>query len=183
MSRLRRCIVRVLGVSLVLIPAVSLAMYAFNPFGARSLDPRQRILGHGLYRVPSSSMLPGIVPEQVLLTRAGYYTKHAPLRGDVVTLFVPEHEGQVWLQRIVGLPGETLSIVDGRVHIDGVALDEPYVAAGNVSMEYSLAFPPTRVPAGHYFMMGDNRDNSMDSRFQPMTTREDITGKVVGRLF
>jgi signal peptidase I len=101
----------------------------------------------------------------------------------VVTLFVPEHEGQVWLQRIVGLPGETLSIVDGRVHIDGVALDEPYVAAGNVSMDHSLTFPPTRVPAGHYFIMGDNRDNSMDSRFQPMTKREDITGKVVARLF
>ena len=80
---------------------------------------------------------------------------------------------------IVGLPGETVSIVDGTVHIDGAALEEPYVAAENVSAEHSRAFPPTPVPPGHYFMMGDNRDNSMDSRFQPMTRREDITGKVV----
>lgn len=182
MSRLRRSIVCVLIASIVLIPAASLAMYAFNPFGARSLDPRQRILGHGLYRVPSSSMLPGIVPEQVLLTRAGYYTTHAPQRGDVVTLLVPEHEGQVWLQRIVGLPGETLGIVDGTVHIDGAALEEPYVAGDNVRTDYALTFAPVRVPEGHYFMMGDNRDNSVDSRLQPMTRREDLTGKVVARL-
>lgn len=180
MSRLRRSIVRVLAALMILIPAVSLAMYAFNPFGARSIDPRQRVLGHGLYRVPSSSMLPGIVPGQVLVTRAGYYTRHRPQRGDVVTLLVPEHAGQVWLQRVVGLPGEWVGIVDGKVHINGVALDEPYVAAQNVRTGYALAFAPVRVPQGHYFMMGDNRDNSVDSRMQPMTRREDITGKVVG---
>jgi signal peptidase I len=163
----------------ILVPAASLTMYALNPFGVRSMDPRQRILGHGLYRMPSSSMLPGIVPGQVLVTRAGHYTRHPPQRGDVVTLLLPAHQGQVWLQRIVGLPGETVSIVDGTVHIDGAALEEPYVAAENVSAEHSRAFPPTPVPPGHYFMMGDNRDNSMDSRFQPMTRREDITGKVV----
>lgn len=157
-------------------------MYAFNPFGARSMDPRQRILGHGLYRVPSSSMLPGIAPGQVLVTRAGYYTRHAPQRGDVVTLLVPEHKGQVWLQRIVGLPGETVRILGGKVHINGTAVHEPYVAPENVSADHSLEFPSTRVPEGHYFLMGDNRDNSMDSRFQPMTRREDITGKVIGPL-
>jgi len=183
MSRFRRSVVHVLVTLMIIIPAASLSMYAFNPFGARSLDPRQRILGHGLYRVPSSSMLPGIVPGQVLLTRAGYYTRHLPQRGDVVTLFVPEHEGQVWLQRVVGLPGERVGIVDGKVFINGVALDEPYVAAENVSTDYSLAFAPIRVPEGHYFMMGDNRDNSVDSRLQPMTRHEDITGRVVGKMF
>lgn len=183
MSRLRRFVVRALVTLMIIVPAVSLAMYAFNPFGARSMDPRQRILGHGLYRVPSSSMLPGIVPGQVLLTRAGYYTRHLPQRGDVVTLFVPEHEGQVWLQRVVGLPGERVGIVDGKVYINGIALDEPYVAAQNASTDYSRTFAPIRVPEGHYFMMGDNRDNSVDSRMQPMTRREDITGGVVGRMF
>lgn len=183
MSRLRHFIVRILVSLAIIVPSASLAMYAVNPFGARSLDPRQRILGHGLYRVPSSSMLPGIVPGQVLVTRAGYYTRHLPQRGDVVTLFVPGHAGQVWLQRIVGLPGERVGIVDGKVHIDGVALDEPYVAAENVRTDYALALAPIRVPEGHYFMMGDNRDNSVDSRMQPMTRREDITGRVVGTLF
>jgi signal peptidase I len=182
MSRLRRSIVGVLVALAVLVPSAALGMYAFNPFGARSLDPRQRILGLGLYRVPSSSMLPGLVPGQVLVTRAGHYTRHAPSRGDVVTLFVPEYEGQVWLQRIVGLPGETVGIVDGRVHIDGVPLQEPYVAEENLRTDYALTFAPVRVPEGHYFMMGDNRDNSVDSRLQPMTRREDLTGKVVRRL-
>jgi signal peptidase I len=182
MSRLRRSILALLVTLMVLIPAISLGMYAFNPFGARSMDPRQRILGHGLYRVPSSSMLPSLVPGHVLLTRAGYYTRHSPQRGDMVTLLVPEHEGQVWLQRIVGLPGETVGIVDGIVHIDGAALEEPYVVRENVRTDYALTFAPVRVPDGHYFMMGDNRDNSVDSRLQPMTRREDLTGKVVARL-
>jgi len=183
MSPLRRSIVRLLIASAVLVPVVLVTMYAVNPFGVRSMDPRQRILAHGLYRVPSSSMLQGIAPGQVLVTRAGHYTRHAPQRGDVVTLFVPGHEGQVWLQRIVALPGETVDIVDGRVRIDGAVLEEPYVAASNVRTDYSLTFAPVRVPEGHYFMMGDNRDNSMDSRLQPMTRRDDITGRVVGPLF
>jgi len=179
MSRLRRSIVRVLLALAFLIPATLLGMYAFNPFGVRSLDPRERILGYGLYRVASSSMLPGLAAGQVVVTRPGHYTRHAPERGDVVTLFVPEHEGDVWLQRIVGLPGETVGIVDGRVHIDGVALDEPYVAEQNLRTDYALTFAPVRVTEGHYFMMGDNRDNSLDSRLQPMTRREDLTGKVL----
>ncbi|MBD9479767.1 signal peptidase I [Pseudoxanthomonas sp. PXM02] len=182
MSRLRRSLVRVLMVLVFLVPTVLVVMYASNPFGVRSMDPRQRVLGHGLYRVPSSSMLPGIVPGQVLVTRAGYYTRHAPQRGDVVSLLPPEREGDVWLQRIVGLPGETVGIIEGRVYIDGVALEEPYVARENVRTDYALTFAPVRVPEGHYFMMGDNRDNSLDSRLQSMTRREDITGKVVARL-
>jgi len=183
MTRLRRSIVRVLLALAFLVPATVLGMYAFNPFGVRSMDPRERILGYGLYRVASSSMLPGLAAGHVVVTRPGHYTRHAAERGDIVTLLVPEHEGQVWLQRIVGLPGETVGIVDGKVRIDGVALDEPYVAEENLRMDHSLTFAPIRVPEGHYFMMGDNRDNSMDSRFQPMTRREDLTGRVVARLF
>lgn len=170
MTRLRRSIVRVLLALAFLVPATVLGMYAFNPFGVRSMDPRERIL-------------PGLAAGQVVVTRPGHYTRHAPERGDVVTLFVPEHEGEVWLQRIVGLPGETVGIVDGKVHIDGVALDEPYVTEENLRMDHSLTFAPVRVPDGHYFMMGDNWDNSMDSRFQAMTRREDLTGRVVARLF
>ncbi len=182
MGRLRRWIVRGLFALLVIVPLAGVAMYVANPFAVRSLDPRERLTGHGLYRVPSSNMAPGIVPGQVLITRAGHYARHAPQRGDVVTLLVPGHEGQVWLQRVIGLPGETIAIRDGVVHIDGRPLEEPYVSPQNARSALSTAMPPRRIPPGHYFMMGDNRDNSMDSRLQAPTRREDITGKLVGRL-
>ncbi|MEL1263880.1 signal peptidase I [Pseudoxanthomonas putridarboris] len=180
MTGARRWIVRLLVSLMVVIPTASAVVYFINPFGVRSLDPRQRITGHGLYRVPSSNMEPTVMPGQVLVTRAGYYARQSPSRGDVVTLLIPEHPGQVWLQRIVGLPGETIAIEAGRVHVDGRPLEENYVSPDNRRADYSLTMPAVTVPAGHYFMMGDNRDNSMDSRWQPLTRREDITGKVIG---
>jgi signal peptidase I len=181
---MRRWIARFLLVMAVVAPLTLIAVYIINPFGARSVDPRQRITGYGLYRVPSSNMLPGIRPNQVLITRAGYYVNRPPQRGDVVTLFVPKHEGQVWLQRIIGLPGETIAIEAGNVLIDGRPLDETaYVSAENVTAEYSVSMAPMIVPAGHYFMLGDNRDNSMDSRMQDMTRREDVTGKVIATFY
>lgn len=182
MAASQRWVVRaVLGLAVAL-PLAGVVMYAVNPFGVRSLDPRQRIIGYGLYRVPASNMEPTFVPDQVLLTRAGHYVRHAPQRGDVVTLLIPQHEGQVWLQRVIGLPGETIAIEAGIVHVDGKPLEEPYVSADNVQMDYSLTMPATRIAEGHYFMLGDHRDNSMDSRWQTQTLREDITGKVLRSL-
>ena len=182
MGPIRRWIVKLLVAMLVVIPVAVVAIYIVNPFGARSVDPRQRIVGLGLYRVPASNMSPGVNPGQILVMRAGYYVKRLPQRGDVVTLLVPKYEGQVWLQRIIGLPGETIAIIDGKVHVDGHVLKEPYVASDNVRTDYSLAMDTVRIPADHYFLLGDNRDNSEDSRLLDLTRREDITGKVIARL-
>ena len=182
MTNFRRWVVRVLFALLIGIPAALLVVYFINPFGVRSLDPRQRITAHGLYRVSSKSMLPGMIPGQVLITRAGAYAKEAPERRDVVTLLVEDEGTQVWIQRVMGLPGETISIEGGTVFVQGKALREPYVASENNVQEYSLHMDPVTVPAGHYFMLGDNRDNSMDSRLRGFTPREDITGRVIGSL-
>ncbi|WP_368564541.1 signal peptidase I [Pseudoxanthomonas sp. UTMC 1351] len=179
---MRRWIARFLISMAVAVPLTLIAVYVINPFGVRSVDPRQRIIGYGLYRVPASNMLPGIKPDQVLITRAGYYVKRSPQRGDVVTLFVPGYEGQVWLQRIIGLPGETVEITTGKVMIDGRPLEEPYVSPENLTADYSLSMEAMTIPPGRYFLMGDHRDNSMDSRMQDLTRREDITGKVVAIL-
>lgn len=179
---MRRWIARILMLMAVVVPVALVAVYFVNPFGVRSADPRQRITGYGLYRVPSSSMEPGVKPGQVLVTRAGYYVKRPPQRGDVVTLLVPQREGQVWLQRVIGLPGETIAIEAGQVRVDGRALQEAYVPAENVQTDYSLSMAAMTIPADRYFLMGDNRDNSMDSRMLELTRREDITGKVIAVL-
>lgn len=164
-----------------LVPVVLACIYLANPFGARSLDPRQRILAHGVYRIPASSMAPTLQPGQVVFTRVINEASDEVRRGDVVTFVVPEEGGQVWMKRIVGLPGETIAIEGGVVVIDGEPLVEPYLAPGSILAEYSLAMAPRRLPAGRYFLLGDNRDNSVDSRMLALTAREGITGRLVTR--
>ena len=80
-------------------------------------------------------------------------------RGDIVVVQRPN--GHSSLRRVVVLPGERFEIVDGRVRINGTALDEPYVTPAHRSHEN---YGPHQMPADQYFLMGDNRGNSMDSR-------------------
>ena len=95
-------------------------------------------------------------------------------RGDIVTFRYPKDETKSFLKRIVGLPGETISSVDGRISIDGKPLEESYVLEPNRSHD---TWGPIAIPPGEYFMMGDNRRNSSDSRSWGLVTRDAIWGK------
>ena len=90
------------------------------------------------------------------------------------------------IKRTIGLPGETIELRDKRVYVDGKPLEEPYtqyllpaglndLAEGDVRRN----FGPLTVPAGHYFMMGDNRDNSEDSRYWGSLPRDHVKGKAL----
>jgi len=112
-------------------------------------------------------------------------------RLDVVVFKYPEDPERDFIKRVIGLPGETVELRDKRVYIDGRPLDEPYVhflsppsharpgdpdyTAYDVRENYG----PVTVPAGHYFMMGDNRDNSQDSRYWGFLPRGYIKGKAL----
>ncbi len=84
---------------------------------------------------------------------------HGPQRGDIVVLVDPQRASTDLVKRIIGLPGESVEIVDGRVYINGNLLVEPYIKAA-----WHDTKPKVEIPAGQYFVMGDNRDNSLDSR-------------------
>ena len=94
-------------------------------------------------------------------------------RGDVVVFKYPEDPERDFIKRVVGLPGEVVELRDRQVHIDGRPLDEPYVFhlhadAGGFSFgpsDVRNRYGPITVPSEHYFVMGDNRDNSEDSRY------------------
>ena len=97
-------------------------------------------------------------------------------RGDVVTFRYPLDESKQFMKRIVGLPGEQVEAKDGVITINRQRLDESYVLEANRSQD---SWGPQTVPEGEYFMLGDNRRNSSDSRHWGTVRRGLITGKVV----
>ena len=109
-------------------------------------------------------------------------------RRDVLVFKYPEEPDRDFIKRVIGLPGETVELREKKVYINGTALDEPYVhfltAPGGSSEFHEVTsfdvrerYGPVTVPADHYFMMGDNRDNSQDSRYWGFLPRENIKGK------
>lgn len=130
--------------------------------------------------VPTSSMEKTIMTnDRVIGLRFAYHSSE-PERGDIIIFRFPDDEDILYIKRIIGMPGDTVEIHDGGVYIDGSLLDEPYL---KVTTEGE--FGPYTVPEGHYFMMGDNRNNSADSRYWDNTflEREKIVGKAVLRYW
>ena len=108
-------------------------------------------------------------------------------RGDIIVFKYPDEPERDFIKRVIGLPGDTLELRDKKIYINGQPLDEPYVhyidathAASEVtSFDVRERYGPVTVPQGEYFVMGDNRDNSQDSRYWGFLKRNYIKGKAV----
>jgi signal peptidase I len=107
-------------------------------------------------------------------------------RGDIVVFKYPEDPERDFIKRVVALPGETIEVRNKLVYIDGNRLDEPYVhflvppdEDGGHDFDVRVQYGPVTVPAAHYFMMGDNRDNSQDSRYWGFLPRDYVKGKAL----
>jgi signal peptidase I len=128
--------------------------------------------------VSGDCMRPDLVTGDRLLADKLTYRLHAPHRGDVVIFYYPRDPQQIYVKRVIGLPGETVDIRNGDVYINGRKLSEPYrIYAAHGSMT------ARRVPANDYFVMGDNRDVSDDSRYWGYLPRREIIGRAVGRYW
>lgn len=178
-GRTGRWVTRAAVIGCVLIAVAMVTAFALNPLGVSSHDPRERIFGIGIYRIPGSSMAPTLKPGEILLVRAGARAAASAQRGDIVTFRPPHHPDQRWVKRLVGLPGETIELHAGRLLLDGKEFAEPYVAPQNAGMSYSRDFGPVRVPRGHVFLLGDNRDNSEDSRYWGPAPRTALHGRLI----
>ena len=139
------------------------------------------------YRIPTASMEPTLqVSDRVIANRV-VYRLHAPERGDIVVFDAPaavaqacSADGGAFIKRIVGLPGEVVSMRDGRVYVDGAPLREPYLRAAYRGHE-SGRWP--RVRSGSYFVLGDNRAMSCDSRRWGVVPRDNIIGRAEARYW
>jgi signal peptidase I len=109
-------------------------------------------------------------------------------RGDIVVFKYPEEPDRDFIKRVIGLPGETVELRNKKVYIDNKPLDEPYVhfltppssdLQEVTSVDLRERFGPVTVPPGRYFVMGDNRDNSQDSRYWGFLPREYVKGKAL----
>jgi signal peptidase I len=118
-------------------------------------------------------MEPALRDGQYLLVNKLAYKFSHPRRGDIVVFPSPQDRRRVLIKRIVGLPGEEVAIVSGQVYINGVALDEPYILKANANGSWG----PRVLGPNEYLVLGDNRDNSNDSRSFGPISEEDIIGK------
>lgn len=133
-------------------------------------------------RVPSESMEKTIMTGDRFFGNRLAYLFDDPERFDIVVFKYPDDESQLFVKRVIGLPGETVEIKDGKVYINGseTPLDDsftPETPTGD--------YGPYVVPDGSYFMLGDNRNHSGDSRFwkQPYVEKDKIVGKAILRYF
>jgi signal peptidase I len=140
------------------------------------------------FKVPTGSMTPTIRSGDHLFVQTSAYWFGAPGRGDVVVFRTDALEssvtpkGEFYVKRIAGLPGKTLQITEGRLLINGRPLDRAAAKAGHDFGSFEMAFPGMvsnvwRIPEHSYFVIGDNKENSLDSRFFGPIPRDSIIGK------
>ena len=133
-------------------------------------------------QVPSGSMENTILTGDRLIGFRLAYLFHEPERGDIVIFKYPDDESQNFVKRVIGIPGDVINIRNGYVYVNGEMLEENYIREPMNSDGEDLTYV---VPSGSYFMLGDNRNNSKDSRYWTNTfvSKDKIIAKVSFRYF
>ena len=131
--------------------------------------------GFQVARVEGQSMAPTLADQDRLIVNKFAYRVGDPHRGDVVMLYYPLNPDKSFVKRVIGEEGDTVKIVDGQVYVNDVPLADDYVPPEFRSHE---DYGPTVIPEGYYFVMGDHRNNSSDSRHWGMVPKKYIIGKV-----
>lgn len=164
--------------SLRLVRDIFLIIVVFILFGVFAVQP---------VVVEGTSMLPQLNDgERLLVNKLVYYKIQSVSwghleRGDIVVFWFPKEPDKSYVKRIIGLPGEQVEVREGKVIIDGQQLNEDYL---DIEHNQSLpSFPPKKVEEHHYFVMGDNRDNSSDSRYWGLVPEKYIYGKAFFRYW
>jgi len=131
--------------------------------------------GFQIARVDGLSMAPTLSDQDRLIVNKFAYRLSAPRKGDIVMFYYPIDPDKSFVKRVIAVEGDTVRIVDGRVYVNDVAMDDSFVLPEYRSHE-DLTLEV--VPRGYYFVMGDHRNNSSDSRDWGMVPKKYITGKV-----
>jgi signal peptidase I len=135
--------------------------------------------------IPSESMYPTLYVGDRLVVEKLSYHFHPPKTGDIVVFHTPPElqrrgydKNQAFIKRVIGMPGEIISVVDGKVYLNNQPIQEDYIAEPP-----NQPFPPVKVPADKLFVMGDNRNDSNDSRYWGFLPRENVIGRATFRFW
>lgn len=132
--------------------------------------------------IPTSSMVETLIPQDRIIASRLSYIFSSPERGDIIIFKFPDDESVLYVKRIIGVPGDIVNIIDGKVYLNNndIPLDEPYLPETMLG-----SFGPYEVPEDSYFALGDNRNHSLDSRaWQNTFVHEDkILGKAIFKYY
>lgn len=128
--------------------------------------------------IPSGSMQPTLKPGDRIFVNKFIYHFQDPKRFDIIVFEYPVDPHKKFIKRIIGLPGDTVKIVEGTVYVNGEPLKEDYTLNQGYSNYHKIKVPPK-----NYFVLGDNRNNSEDSRFWGFVPRKNIVGKALFRFW
>lgn len=123
------------------------------------------------------SMQPGLHTDERVLVNSLAYVFQQPARGDVIVFHPPNALSERYIKRVIGLPGDTVQLTPNDVYVNGVLLKEPYIAATPAGYTNNVEPETVQLGPGQYFVMGDNRTDSQDSRYFGPIAQSEIVGK------
>ena len=133
-------------------------------------------------KVEGTSMLPRLHDgERIFVNKLVYYGMPKLQRGDIVVFWYPNDPSKSYIKRVTGLPGETVEVREGRVIVNGKVLEEPYLDP-QLNLSH-MNHQPVLVKDHYYFVMGDNRDHSSDSRYWGLVPEKYVYGKALFRYW
>lgn len=156
--------------SIVVVMAIMVMIYLFV------MSPQE---------ISGDSMFPTFENGEYILTNKVEYKLHEPRRGDVVVFRSPTNKDIDYIKRIIAIPGDTISLKNGKFYVNGEVLEETYLPPYLYTFAGSFLKENTEitVPPGYYFVSGDNRPHSLDSREFGLVPKEDIIGKAFVRYW
>ena len=137
------------------------------------------------YKIPSGGMLPTLLIGDHILIDKHVYKDNSPQKRDIIVFKYPKEPERMFIKRIVGINGDTIEIKNKQLYINNTVVDEPYVIHTDSKIENSVRdnFGPFVIPPNKVFVMGDNRDQTFDSRFWGVADVKDIQGKTINIYF
>ena len=161
----------------------SIITFQINPYNTASDSFRSRVLGFELFRIPSHSMQPTLLPGDYIFVSTSAYKDNPPQINDVITFLYPKDRTINYIKRLIGRPGDRVSIANFEVFVNDKAIPQPYLESSLTKKTFSRFMTEITIPENKLFVMGDNRDNSNDSRFFGLIDRSDIIGKATRIIF
>jgi len=172
-----------LTLCLIILLLLGITTYSINPFNTASSNIRARVFGFDIYRIPSRSMEPTLVPGDFIYVSVQGYDKTKIKPNDVLVFLYPDKKKTPYIKRLIAQAGDRIRIENFVVYVNNQPLPQLYINTTKLKKSFSRFMQERQVPTGHLFLLGDNRDNSNDSRFFGFLPVANIVGKATSLVF